>query len=88
MRKVYPTYTPSQFNRKDYRILYNIASSESGLRHRISNDNFRDKRFQRSLNTQEEWNAFTCPYNKLATLINTKDPGAKDIVKWRLNIKK
>ena len=81
-------YIPSQFNRKDYHTLRNLASPESNLYWRVHNANYRDKRFQRSLRNQEEYNAFTCPYNMLGTLINTIDPGAKDIVKWRLNIGK
>lgn len=88
MIEAHSSYIPSQFNRKDYHILQSLASSESGLYWRIHHANYRDKRFQRSLKNQEEYNAFTYPYNMLATLINTKDPGAKDIIKWRLNIKK
>lgn len=88
MIDAHPPYSPSQFNRKDYRVLYNMASSESSLRGRIHSASFRDKRFQRALNNKEEYKAFTYPLNRLATLINTKDPAARDIIKWRLSIKK
>jgi hypothetical protein len=81
-------YRESQFNREDYRVLFNIASPHSGLKSRIHNAKYRDKKIQRSLISKEECKVFLCPLDELPLYLHIKDAAAQDIIKWRLHINK
>jgi hypothetical protein len=79
-------YKESQFNKKDYRILYSISQSYN-IKFKLSTSQYRDKKIQRQL-SEKELIVFSCPLNELALHINTANESVKDIVKWRLHINK
>lgn len=81
-----PEYKPSQFSRKDYHKLYEMATQGNGLRSRLNAAKYRDKRIQRSLR-DSEIKVFYCPYKDLPKHINST-LSALDILKWRLTINK
>lgn len=83
----YP-YKVSQFSRKDYMILYNMATKGNNLRYRLRSSKFRDKKFQRTFVTIDECIIFYCPFKDLAKHINMTSSVALDILKWRLSINK
>lgn len=81
-------YKESQFTRKDYQLLYKIATPGNGLNYKISEANFRDKRFQRSIDNFRVHDVFNCPIEDLARHISTTNSIAQDIIKWRLHLNK
>lgn len=83
-------YVPSQFTSKDYRVLYNFATPGSGIRSRINDSRFRDKRIQRELLSTfpKAYEVLKAPYKDLAKYINVSSTAAQDILKWRLQINK
>jgi hypothetical protein len=82
------SYRVSQFNRNDYRALYNMSSDNSYLRQRLIRAKFRDKKFQRALLMNGEADAFYCDFDDLPCFITDNEDSAQDIVKWRLKINK
>jgi hypothetical protein len=81
-------YKESQFSKKDYHILYEMATPGTRLRVRLKECKFRDKKFQRNLINKKEAEVFYAPFNTLAMYINTPTQTAQDILKWRLTINK
>jgi hypothetical protein len=82
-------YRESQFNRKDYHRLYEIASSPfSSLKSRIAYAAYRDKRFQRVL-TSSERQIFYCTLKEVPIMMGRyTDDSVQDIARWRLDIAK
>lgn len=82
------SYKESQFDRKDYHILYDMATPGTWLRRTICECKFRDKKFQRTLLKKEVAEVFYAPFNQLPKYINTPSQIAQDILRWRLTIHK
>ena len=78
-------YEKSRFDRRDYQKLYQRASAGSGLRSRIHEARYRDKRIQRLMHDMELM-ALHAPFEDLPLYINSAYPGARDIVQWRLEL--
>jgi hypothetical protein len=81
-------YRESQFNRKDYHRLYEIATPFSLIRFRIASAAYRDKRFQRVL-TSAERQVFYCTLKEVPIMMGRYiDNSVQDIARWRLDIAK
>jgi len=80
---------PSQFNKKDYQLLYKIATTGS-IRRTLKYANFRDKRFRRTFVGAQLiiQKVFECPFEDIPLYINEKNINALNIIKWRLQLNK
>jgi protein-arginine kinase len=83
------SYRMSQFNKKDYLVLYRMTTNVN-LKRKLKDAIFRDKKVQRilSFSTFEEINIFYGDFDKLGLYINVGNEIAQEILKWRLAINK
>jgi len=83
------SYRISQFDRKDYLVLYRMTTNVN-LKRKLKDAIFRDKKVQRilSFSTFEEINIFYGDFDKLGLYINVGNEIAQEILKWRLVINK
>lgn len=83
------SYRMSQFNKKDYLVLYRMTTNVN-LKRKLKDAIFRDKKVQRilSFSTFEEINIFYGDFDKLGLYINVGNEIAQEILKWRLVINK
>jgi protein-arginine kinase len=83
------SYRMSQFNKKDYLVLYRMTTNVN-LKRKLKDAIFRDKKVQRilSFSTFEEINIFYGDFDKLGLYINVGNEIAQEIIKWRLVINK
>jgi len=95
---------PSQFNKRDYHVLYNMLPEGNILRSYLREAKFRDKKFRRKISFSgrykqipsmpvefhltSEEKVFYCPLEDLPLYINVKAITAQYILKWRFLLNK
>lgn len=82
------SYKESQFTKKDYHILYDMATPGTWLRVKLRGSKFRDKKFQRTFKLKADAEVFYAPFNQLPKYINAPTQVGQDILKWRFKINK
>lgn len=85
-------YVPNRFNKQDYHLLYNIATTFT-IKRLLYHAAYRDKRVQRAIcgSGFDIQTIFYCDFDEIPLYMNTNTANSQivqEIAKWRLSINK